>query len=353
MADPPILPTRFVAVALRKHDAVVGAVAADQQVTLPPCVVELAELEVWLRQQLRPSDTVVLAARANLWQLHDTLAPMVGAVTIAHPQLANLLPNIFTSSDPREVLKLARLLAGGLVPAIWVPPPEVRDLRALSAYRRRLILQHSEASNQLQTVLRRHGLVPPGGHRLGADRPGWWAAQTLAPNERGAVRDSLAALNRAANLLAELEERLQQHSAEAYWQARVGQLMNLAGMRRALAIVLLATIGNIERFPTANQLASYAGLAGDQRADSRAAEEIADTKEGRREIRATMLDVAEGAIRIDPHWGEVFERLQQRIGSQRAIVAVARKLLVVVWRMLTAPAIEAEVGGNPSIRIAA
>src|SRR5581483_10382126 len=143
--------------------------------------------------------------------------------------------------------------------------------------------------------------------------------------------------------LAELEERLQQHSTEAYWQARVDQLMNLAGLRRTLAIVLLAAIGNIERFPSANQLASYAGLAGDQRADGRAPDEVGDTKEGRREIRATMLDVAEGAIRTDPHWHEVFERLRQRIGPQRAMVAVARKLLVVVWRMLATPAAQAEV----------
>lgn len=352
MADPPTLPTRFVAVALRKHDVLVAAIA-DQQIAMPPCRVALAELEAWLCQQLRPSDIVVLAARVNTWQLHDKLAPAVAAVSIAHPQLANLLPAIFTSDDPREALKLARLLAGGLVPTIWVPPPEVRDLRALSAYRRRLILQHSEASGQLQDLMRRHGLVPPGAHRLGTDRPDWWAAQALAPNERRVVRENLAALNRAANLLAELEERLQQHSAEPYWQAGVDRLMNLAGMRRSSAIVLLAAIGQVERFPTANQLASYAGLAGDQRDNNRPAEEAPDAKEGRREIRATMLDVAEGAIRADAHWREVFERLQERIGAQRAVVAVARKLLVVVWRTLTAPAVQAEVGGEQSIKIAA
>jgi len=245
MADSPVRPARFVAINLRKRDALVGAVYADRRVALAPCHVALADLEPWLLERLLPSDAVAIVSLANAWQIHDTLAPVVASVTIAHPQLDKLLPNLHTSNDPSDQLKLARLHAAGLIPALWVPPQAVRDLRALAAYRRRLILQHAEAGKLLRNILRRYRLSPPGAQRLGADRPDWWAAQALPPRERAEARDALAALNRATNLLADVEERLQRHGEQEPWRAMIDQMLAKVGMRRVYAIVLLAAIGDI------------------------------------------------------------------------------------------------------------
>lgn len=339
-------PARYIAIALRRHGALVGAVDAEQHVRIKPCQITHAELTGWLRQQLGPADAVVIASRANAWQLYDTLTPLVAAVTIAHPQLAKLLPQIHTTDDPRDTVALARMHAAGLVPALWVPPPAVRDLRALTSYRRRLILQHADASGMLRTILAQHHLAPPGPRPLGADRPDWWAAQALTPRERICARDSLAALNRATNLLAELDERMLGISAEHPWATSVERLLELPGMRPINAIVLLGAIGEIGRFPGPNQLVGYSGLAGDPRHSDQAGPDQGEAKEGRREIRAAMIDVAELAVRSDAHWGEVFADLERRVGAQRAIVAIARKLLVALWRKLSAaPSLaEASVG---------
>jgi transposase len=346
MADS-IAPPRYFAIVLRKHGALVGAVDSEQRVRFEPCQVGHAELGGWLRERLGPSDAVVIASRANAWQLYDTLAPLAAAVTIAHPQLAKLLPQIFTTDDPRDTIALARMHAAHLVPALWVPPPAVRDLRALTSYRRRLILQHAEASGMLRNILAQHHLTPPSSRPLGADRPDWWAAQDLTPRERIYARDSLAALNRATSLLAELDERMLSIGAEHPWAASVERLLELPGMRPINAIVLLGAIGEIGRFPTPSQLVGYSGLAGDPRHGEQAGPDQSEAKEGRREIRAAMIDVAELAVRADPHWGEVFADLERRVGSQRAIVAIARKLLVALWRKLSAAApslAEASVG---------
>jgi transposase len=340
MADSPAPASRFVAIDIRRHDAWIGAVDADRQVVLAPCNLALAGLESWLLQQVQPADAVVIISRANAWHIHDTLAPLVASVIIAHPQIDNLLPNLHASPDMGDLLKLARLHAAGLIPALWVPPQAVRDLRALTAHRRRLIVQHAEAGEFLHNILRRYRLVPPGANRLGSDRPDWWAAQALTPHERVRARDSLAALNRATNLLADVEERLQRHSMQEPWRATIDHMLARVGMRRIYAIVLLAAIGDIARFPSASQLVGYAGLAGDQHA-AHSSEAALDVKEGRREIRTTMLDVAEAAVRTDPHWREVFAALERRIGAQRAVVAIARKLLVVLWKALASSALAA------------
>jgi hypothetical protein len=100
-------------------------------------------------------------------------------------------------------------------------------------------------------------------------------------------------------------------------------------------MTILAASGDMHRFPTAKQLVGYAGLgprihaSGDTRRTGRI------TKEGRSELRRVLVETAWSAVGTHPHWKDVFTRLSQRIGPQKAIVAVARKLLVAVWHVLS------------------
>lgn len=322
-------PTRIVALDIRQQVAHVGALDAAQRIAVPPATIALAELEAWLRRTLLPGDAVVFGAQINPWPLYDLIAPLVASVTVVHPQIARLLPGFQQSDDPRETLKLARLHAAGLVPALWAPAQAVRDVRALTAQRRRLILQHAEASTVLGQLLRSYRLTPPGRNRLGADRPDWWARQALGSADQPRARDSLAALNRATALLREIEQLLNDLSRHEIWRAQVDRLLVVPGMDRLSGLVLLGAIGDAARFPGPEQLASYAGLV------HGSAPEHAG--EGRRELRATMLDVAERAVRYDSEWRTKYAALEQRLGNRRAIVATARKLLAVVWKTLAAP----------------
>jgi transposase len=115
------------------------------------------------------------------------------------------------------------------------------------------------------------------------------------------------------------------------WAARVALLMRTPGMSTLSAMVLLAAIGDISRFATAGQLVGYAGL-GDHA--HQADREGQPARDGRREIRSTMGEVAWAAVRADPHWRATFEQLDRRLGPGKAIVAVARRLLLVVWEAL-------------------
>lgn len=131
MPSSPALPARFVALDIRTNAVMIGAVDARRNVALTPRQVALGTLESWGRLHLRPADAVIIAAPSCIWDLHDQFAPLVASITIAHPQLANLMPALRTSAGARDAIALARLHAAGLVPALWAPPPEVRDLRAL------------------------------------------------------------------------------------------------------------------------------------------------------------------------------------------------------------------------------
>jgi hypothetical protein len=112
-------------------------------------------------------------------------------------------------------------------------------------------------------------------------------------------------------------------------------LVQLPGIGVHNAMLLLAAIGDIARFDAPHKLVGYAGLGA--RVHSSGEEHYGGriTKQGRRDIRSTMVEAAWRAVGSHPYWQDVFDRLAVRVGRPKAIVAIARKLLVVVWHVLT------------------
>ena len=98
---------------------------------------------------------------------------------------------------------------------------------------------------------------------------------------------------------------------------------------------LLAAIGDIQRFGAPHKLVGYAGLGARVRSSGEENYGGRITKQGRRGIRSTMVEAARVAVGGHPYWKESFERLAVRIGRPKAIAAIARKLPVVVWHVLS------------------
>lgn len=327
--------TRFVGLDVHKHYVMVGAVDARQEVVLPPRRVALVAFPDWARAQLRPSDAVVLEATANAWHLHDLLVPLVATVTVAHAGAIKLISRAPVKTDRRDTLHLARLLAPRMVPAVWVPPQEVRELRGLVSHRRRLVAQRVQASNRLQAVLQRHQIVPPSGKLFSQQNRVWWTNLPLSGAERLRVQQDLALVETLEALTAEVEAELGRLSTTAPWAEQMPYLVQLSGLGVLAAMTVLAAIGDIARFPTAKDLVGYAGLGAGVHDSGQTHQTGRITKQGRRELRGAMVEAAWVAVEHHPHWKEQFTRLSGRIGAQKAIVAIARKLLVVVWHVLT------------------
>jgi len=97
---------------------------------------------------------------------------------------------------------------------------------------------------------------------------------------------------------------------------------------------LLAAIGEITRFPSAKHLVGYAGEGGQCPPVGGNQSRGRITKQGRSDLRGVMVEAAWVAVEHHPHWKAQFERLAARIGKQKAIGAVARKVLVTIWHVL-------------------
>jgi transposase len=326
---------RFVGLDVHRRYATVAAVDSRQQVVLTVRRIEFNDFDVWIRKHLRKTDVVTLEATSNAWHLYDKLVPLVASVTVANPMQIALIAKTLVKTDPRDALTLARLLAAGILPSVWVPPAEVRELRALGGHRSRLIKQRTQARNRLRAVLFGHNLFPPAGEAFGPGNRGWWEGLDLPASEKLRVRHDLSILDSLEPLIKEVEAELVRQSSRAPWAEQVAFLVQLPGIGVHNAMLLLAAIGDIRRFDAAPKLVGYAGLGA--RVHSSGEEQYGGriTKQGRRDLRSTMVEAAWVAVGGHPYWKELFERLAARVGKPKAIVAIARKLLQVVWHVLT------------------
>ncbi len=326
--------TRFVGLDVHKRSVTVGAVDAQQNVVLRPRRLSWSEFELWLHQQhLQPTDAVVLEATTNAWHLYDQLVSRVASVTVANPLLVQWIGSAAIKTDPHDTLKLARLLAAGLLPAVWVPPEPVRQLRALVSHRRRLMRQRTQARNRLHSVLHRHNIAPPEGDLFVAARREWWRQLPLAPLEHLLVTQDLQLLDGVEPLIEQVEQQLCLESVQEPWGAAVPYLVQQTGIGVLTAMTLLAAIGDITRFPHAQQVVGYAGLGAKvhDSADTHRGGGI--TKQGRRDLRAAMVEAAWVAVLHNAHWKNRFDHLCRHLSKEKAIVAIARQMLVVVWHV--------------------
>lgn len=333
MATSNISLTRFIGLDVHKYYVVLGAVNAQQEVVLRPRRLSFAEFEGWQEQKLQPTDAVVLEATSNAWTIHDQLVRRAASVVVANPLQVKWIAATRVKTDPHDTLKLARLLAAGLIPTVWVPPQPVRELRALASHRQRLIRQRTQARNRLHSVLQRHNLTPPEGNVCFEAQRAWWQTQPLDAAEQLLVAQDLSLLDTLTPLIEQVETTLRQRSVREPWVNHVPLLVQQTGIGVLTAMIVLAAIGDIQRFERAPQLVGYAGLGSTVHDSGETHTHGGITKQGRRDLRTAMVEAAWVAVVHNPYWKARFERLSKRLGRSQAIVAIARLMLVALWHM--------------------
>jgi transposase len=332
MSEEKAVPSRFIGLDVHKHYLIAIGVDAELNQVLGPQRVQLSNLDDWMRKHLTLHDAVALEATTNAFPLYDELRPHAHSVTVVHPPHVALITRAQIMTDKIAALTLARLLAVGLLPPVWVPPLAVRDQRALVAARTKMVRLSTQAKNRLHAVLHRHHLTPPEGDPFTAARRDGWLNLPVTPTERVRIQSDLDTLAFAQSQIVLFEDAF---VTEAAQDDRMTLLIQLPGISLITARALLAAIGDIRRFPTPKHLVGYAGLGGRVHDSGLTHRPGGITKAGRRDIRAPMVEAAHTASNTHPHWKAELARLEPRLGHNKAIVAIARKLLVAVWHVLT------------------
>lgn len=298
-----------------------------------PQRVELSKLREWIEKTVTQQDAVVLEMTTNAWQLYDELVAHAQSVTVVHPPHVSLIVRAQVMNDKIAAMALARLHAKGLLVGIWVPPQEIRDLRTLTAQRHKMTQLKTQAKCRLQATLHRYHILPPEEVKLfSKDNETWWKELPVSVLERVRVESDLATLAFAQGQIQSLEKQM---AAWGSKETNVTRMMQVTGIGLVTAVTLLAAIGDVHRFPSPSQLVGYSGLGAKVHDSGMTTRTGGITKAGRKDIRAVLVEAAQTAVLHDLHWKAELKRLEPRLGRSKAIVAIARKMLVVVWYLLT------------------
>ncbi len=334
---------------------------------------QLEELSWWLREQAVTA-VVLESTGVYWWPVFNVLEASGVPITLANAQDVKGRPGHKT--DVCDAQWLAELVRHGLVRPSFIPPEQIRTLRELTRYRTTLAEQKAHEIHRLQKGLESANiklgdvasnvLGVSGRHMLEAIVAGEEDPEALAGLARGRL------MKKKEDLVLALEGRLKDHhrlllrvqldhiraiersigqmdraiaEALAPFAAAVTLLESIPGVSDTAAATIIAEIGvDMGRFPTAQHLASWAGVCpGIKRSAGHTIS--AKTTPGDRWLRRILGQCAWSAIRMkDTCFAAQFRRIVVRQGKQKALVAVAHRLLLVVHHVLRTGEFYRELG---------
>jgi transposase len=246
---------------------------------------------------------VVLEATTHCWAVVRALEPFAARVAVSNPMATKAIAKAKVKTDKVDAAVLAHLLRLSYLPEVWQPDQTTRDLREWTARRSRIVGQRTAVINRLRSTL----------------------AQRLLESDLRLMDSLQAELDAMEKLLAK----------RGYVDPPVKLLMTLPSVSQHTAQSLLAAIGDIRRFRNADALASYLGLVHITRQSAGHCYHGPITKQGRGHTRWMLIQSAH-AVRVHPGpLGHFFRRLQKRKPHNVAVVAVAHKLALLAWHVLT------------------
>lgn len=318
---------------IHKEYVLAGGQTAGQEWVLPPRRISMAKFRAWARANLHEGDAVVIETTTNVWDIYDLVAPLVSRTLVAHAGAVRQIAEARVKTDKEDVKRLIRLLLADIVPEVWVPPVEVRELRGVISYRQRLVKMGTMVRNRLQSLLHRHNIILPKGRLLDE---AWWWEQKMSALEKIQIRQELRLLEEIERHKAEVDAELGRQCLGERWGGQAVRLLQLPGFGVVMTMIVLSAIGDITRFEDAKKLVGYSGLGAGVHDSGKEHIEKRITQSGRKELRWAMVEAAWQAIRISPYWKEQYETYLKRMRKpNQAIVVIARKLLVAVWQVLT------------------
>jgi hypothetical protein len=207
-------------------------------------------------------------------------------------------------------------------------------LRRLVARRDQVVRHRTRIKNEVHSILHAH-LIPPCPHadlfgRLGR---AWLSKQPLPGDETAAIDRHLRELDRLGEDLDVLDREI---ATAVIDDPAVKRLLTISGVNVTIAAGLVAAIGDIHRFSSPEKLVSYFGLNPRVRQSGLGLAQYGRiSKQGRAHARAMLVEAAWAAATAPGPLRAFFLRIRARRGHQIAAVAVARKLAVLCWHLLT------------------
>lgn len=276
----------------------------------------------------------VLEATRNWTLMHDWLEEQVEQVTLAHPLKVRAIAEARIKTDKIDSATLAHLLRCDLIPAAHVPGKETRVLKNLLRHRMFLVMVQTMIKNRIGDLMDRHPQLAeqrPECERFGTIHRAWLKQLRLPISDRRVLHNELGLLEQVRRRIDQAEHWIDRMAEK---DERVRRLMTMPGIGQFLAMLVVAEIDEVHRFRSPQKLHAYAGLIPSTRSSGGKTFHGPITRQGNRYLRWAMVEAVWPARRSDKSIARFFDQHEPRIGTNKAKVATARRLLTIAYRLL-------------------
>ena len=267
--------------------------------------------------------------------VHDELELAGWEVEIADAQKVKGLAPLACKTDRIDAWVLAELCRRELVPAIWLPDPEVRAERERARWRLHLVRHRSSLKQRVHALLLAHGQPCPVSDLFGIAGRQLLARLQLPQPWAANVEASLRLIDDLDHEISECERELRRLGAEHRY---VPLRLTVPGIAWVLAYTIAAEIGDIARFASPTKLAGYSGLCPRVYQSGESDRRGPLSKQGPKYLRWALVEASTHAC-THPLYRERYQRTRTRLGKQRgpkvAQVDLARRLAEAIWHMLS------------------
>ena len=276
----------------------------------------------------------VLESTGNMWmRIHDTLEDNGIDTILANPYKTKIIAQAKIKSDKLDARILSDLLRTGLIYESYVPIKEFREKRSLVRHRITLSRTKTKLANKIHAILDKYEYKTEKTDIFGKSGINWLKSLSVYPIDKIILNTTLESIETIDN---QIEIVLKEIAKYAWKDSQdVKMLLSMTGIDIFSAMLISTEIVDIQRFSTPWKLVSYAGLAPSTRESSGKIKTGRITKQGSPLLRWILVQCALSAIRHDHQMRTFYERIKQRKGHGKAIVATAKEMLVIIWYMLT------------------
>jgi transposase len=321
--------TRWVGIDLHRKRSHVAVIDEQGELTVSRRIVNDRDTFLELLGDPQASDTHVALEATYGWEWLAELLEEAGYdLHLAHPLRTRAIAAARVKTDAIDAKTLAHLLRTGFLPEAYIAPRELRDLRELLRHRATLTRMRSAVKNRVHAILAKHGITNEHSDLFGKGGRAFLEHLELrdAPRRR---LDSLMSL--ICDFDREIDATTQEIEEQAKADDRVDVLTQIRGVGRYTAMLIIAEIGDINRFPTARHVCSWAGLTPSVRSSDGKSRLGHITRQGSPALRWALVEAAQKITTGSGPLREKFERIAKRRGRKIAKVAIAREILTLAY----------------------
>lgn len=289
----------------------------------------------FLGKEYTQNTSAVLEAGRNWTVMYDWLEEELDEVKLAHPLKVKAIAEAKIKTDKIDAKTLAHLLRCDLVPEAYVPGKDTRAIKNILRQRMFLVKLSTMVKNRIHLIIDRHpelkNQIDPS-DLFGKQGMEWLKLIVLSKEDKRILDEEIDLLNY-------LTEKIDSSNS---WVTQLGKdnpnvklLMTIPGIGKFFALLIANEIDDITRFRDKGKLASYAGLIPSVHASADKIFHGRIVKHGNKYLRWALIEAVWPAIRKDLSLREYYESLKKRKGSNQAKVAVARRLSIIVYRVLS------------------